>query len=162
MSVPFLADSSQKPSRVKRIPTLAGRLVTRRNGRDNTFRRITTRTTSRSFACGQYKTWPCSKSSGFILGSHLSIHDASGKSRGLARSAPLSPYVPTRRFLDSDFCRWRHESSQFAYSADSARLFRRKAPTYRHFGKCLSVQWVARQQSQPLFHPVMLAYHSVL
>ena len=35
-------------------------------------------------------------------------------------------------------------------------------PTSRHFEKCLSVQWVPRQDCRPLFRPVALVCHGVL
>jgi hypothetical protein len=35
-------------------------------------------------------------------------------------------------------------------------------PASRRFGKCLSVQWVPRQDCQPPFRPVGLVWHSVL
>ena len=35
-------------------------------------------------------------------------------------------------------------------------------PAFRHFGKCLSAQWVPRQDYRPLFRPVGLVCHSLL
>ena len=33
-------------------------------------------------------------------------------------------------------------------------------PAFRHFGKCLSAQWIARQQERPPFHPAGLVWHN--